>query len=88
MGRTGGLAGGGTLFGYTKCSGDSLWILFENCLAKIEFFVVLVGTGNRTDLRALAAARAFGKVYISGLLVNFSGKVSGLAFETQKLSVC
>ena len=70
-----------------KASRDSLRILFENCLAGIEQFVVFVGTGNRADLRALAAARAFCQVYISGVLMNFCGKVSGLAFETQKLGV-
>jgi hypothetical protein len=87
MGRTSSLAGGGSLFGYTECAGDSLRILFKNCLAEIEFFVVLVGAGNRTDLGALTAARAFCKVYITGCLMNFCGKVSGLAFEAQKLGV-
>ena len=62
-------------------------ILLENCFTKIEFFVVLVGAGNRTDLGALAAARAFRKVDIPGCLVNFCGKVSRLAFDAQKLGV-
>jgi hypothetical protein len=87
MGRTGGLAGGGPFFGYAECPRDSLRILFENCLAEIEQFVVLVGAGNRADLGALAAARAFCQVYKSGCLMNFCGKVSGLAFETKKLGV-
>jgi hypothetical protein len=81
VGRTGGLAWGGSSFAYSECSWNSLWILFENCFTKIEFFVVFVGGRNRTDLCTLAAARAFGKVYISGLLVNFCSKTSRLAFE-------
>jgi hypothetical protein len=87
MGRTGGLAGGGSLFGYPEAAGNRLRILFENRLAKIEFFVVLVGVGNRTDLGALAAARAFCQVYISGRLMYFCGKTSRLAFDAQKLGV-
>jgi hypothetical protein len=87
MGRTGGLAGGGSLFGYAERAGYSLWILLENCLTEIEQFVVFVGAGNRADLGALAAARAFCLVYKSGCLMNFCGKVSGLAFEAQKLGV-
>lgn len=87
MGRTSGLAGSGTLFAYPESSGNSLRILFENCLAEVEFFVVLVGTGDRADLRALAAARAFRQVHKAGCLMNFCGKVSGLAFEAQKLGV-
>jgi hypothetical protein len=87
VGGAGGLAGGGSHFGNTECAWNSLWILFEYCFTKIKFFVVFVGVGNRTDLRALTAARAFGKVYIPGLLVNFCGKTSGFAFEAQKLGV-
>jgi nicotinamidase-related amidase len=87
MGRTGGFAGGGPLFGYAEGPGDSLRILFEYRLAEIKQFVVFVGTGNRTDLRALAAARAFGHVHISGCLVNFCGKISGLAIDAQQLGI-
>jgi hypothetical protein len=88
VGRTGGLAWGGSSFAYSECSGNSLWILFENCFTKIELFVVFVGGRNRTDLCALTTARAFAKVYISGLLVNFCSKTSRLAFDAQKLGVC
>jgi hypothetical protein len=88
MGRAGGLAGGCSLFGYAERPWYSLWILFENCLAGIEQFVVLVGAGNRTDFCALAAACAFCHVYKSGCLMNFCGKISGLAFEAQKFGVC
>jgi hypothetical protein len=87
MGRTGGFARGGSSFADSESSGNSLWILFENCFSKVEFFVVLVGGRNRTDLSALAAASAFCKVNISGFLVDFCGKTSRLAFDAQKLSV-
>jgi hypothetical protein len=87
MGRTGGLARGGPPFGYAEGPGDSLWILLENRFTEIKQFVVFVGTGNRTDLGALAAARAFGHVHISGFLVNSGGEIAGLAFETQKFGI-
>ncbi len=87
MGRTGGLAGGGSPFADAECAWNSLWVLLENGFSKIEFFVVLVGAGDGADLRALAAAGAFGEVYIAGRLVNFGGKVSRLALDAQKLSV-
>lgn len=43
MGRAGCLAGGCSHFVDAETTGDGLWILFVNCFAKIEFFVVLVG---------------------------------------------
>jgi len=81
VGRTGGLTWGGSPFAYSECSGNSLWILFEYCFTKIEFFVEIVRGRNRTDLLAFAAACAFGKIYISGLLMNFCSKTSRLAFK-------
>lgn len=87
MGRTGGLARGGSSFADSESSGNSLWILFENCFTKIELFVVFVGGGNRTDLGTFAAAGAFRKVYIPGFLMNFCSKTSRLTFDAQKFSV-
>lgn len=81
VGRTGGLTRRGSSFAYSECSGNSLWILFKYCFTKIELFVVFVKGRNWTDLLAFAAAGAFGKVYISGLLMNFCSKTSRLAFE-------
>ena len=81
MGRTGGLARRGSSFAYAESTGDSLWILFENCLSKIKFFVVFVGGRNGADLRTLAAAGAFCKVYITGFFMNFCSKVPRLAFD-------
>jgi len=59
MGRTGGLAGRGSALADTETAGDSLWILFKNSPSKVNTFIVFVGKGNRTDLRAFAAACAF-----------------------------
>jgi hypothetical protein len=43
VGRTSGLARGGSSFAYSECSWNSLWILLVYCFTKIEFFVVFVG---------------------------------------------
>ena len=59
MGGTGGLAGCGSVFINTVGAGDCLRIHFIDCFTKIESFVVLVRERDRTDLFALAAARAF-----------------------------
>lgn len=58
MGRAGCLTGGGSRFINAECAGDCLRILFEDCFAKIEPFVILVRDGDRADLYALATACA------------------------------
>lgn len=88
MGRTGGFTGGGSFLVDAESTGNGLGILLEDGFAEIEFFVVLVGAGDWADLGALAAARAFCQIYISGGLVNFGSEVSGLAFKAQKLGIC
>jgi hypothetical protein len=66
MGGTRCFTGCCSFFVYAECTGNSLRVLFVDGFAKIEFFVVLVWAGDRTNLCALAAACAFCLIYISG----------------------
>ena len=88
MRRAGGLTRRRSPLGDGKGAGNCLGILFKCGPAEVKFFVVFVGYGNRADLLALTAACAFGKIYIARSLMNFSGKTSRLAFESQKFGIC
>jgi hypothetical protein len=85
--RAGSFTGCGAPLGDAKRSGDCLWILFKNGFSFRKSFIVLVWKSNWADLGAFAAACAFGKIYETGLLVDFCSEASGLTLKIQKFCI-
>jgi len=88
MGRAGGLARRRASLADAECSGDGLGVLLENRPTQAYVFIVFVGKGNGTDLGAFSAARAFKRIDIPRIFVDFCGEIPRLAFETEYFSIC
>ena len=87
MGRARSLAGRRAAFADGECAGNGLGILLESRLSRGKGLVVFIRNADGANLGAFAAAGAFGKINISGLLPDPGRKTAGISAEIQKLGL-
>ena len=80
-------AGRHAALGNTVTPGNGLGVFFKDGFTLVQFLVVFIRYTDGADLLTVPAAGALGKIYESWILTYFRGKLSGIAFQGEQISI-